>query len=218
MSKLTPKMKEIKEEYKDDPQKQNQEIMGLYKKYGVNPLGGCLPMFVQMPVFLGFYRMLSSAVELRHESFLWVTDLSMPDTLFEIPGLNIPFNLLPLLMAVTMVIQMKVAPQSGDATQRMIFMLMPVVFLVICYNFASALSLYWTTTNIFSIFQTLLMNKLPEPELKTKKLPEGGTKKKGFMQRLQDQAEAQQKAKKNQVAGEKGNRHTPGKSKKRKKR
>ena len=222
MSKLTPKMKEIKEQYKDDPTKQNQEIMGLYKKYGVNPLGGCLPMFVQMPVFLGFYRMLSSAVELRHESFLWVDDLSMPDTLFEVPGLNIPFNLLPLLMAVTMVIQMKVTPQSGDATQRMIFMLMPVVFLVICYNFASALSLYWTTTNIFSIAQTLLMNKLPEPELKKKKLPEGGKAKKGFMQRLQEQAEAQQKAKKAQSGGggggEKGNRHTPGKSKKRKKR
>ena len=113
---------------------------------------------------------------------------------------------------------MKVTPQSGDATQRMIFMLMPVVFLVICYNFASALSLYWTTTNIFSIAQTLLMNKLPEPELKKKKLAEGGSGKKGFMQRLQGQAEAQKKAKKNQVSGEKGDRHTPGKSKKRKKR
>lgn len=228
MSKLTPKMKEIKEQYKDDPQKQNQEIMGLYKKYGVNPLGGCLPMFVQMPIFLGFYRMLSSAVELRHEGFLWIDDLSMPDTLFMIPGLDIPFNLLPLLMSVTMLIQMKVAPQSGDATQRMIFMLMPVVFLVICYNFASALSLYWTTTNIFSIFQTLLMNKLPEPELKARKQPPGGGGpgngggggggKKGFLQRLQEQAEAQQKAKRNQVSGDRGDRHTQSKTKKRKKR
>lgn len=218
MSKLTPKMKEIKEQYKDDPQKQNQEIMGLYRKYGVNPLGGCLPMFVQMPIFLGFYRMLSSAVELRHQPFLWIDDLSMPDTLFDIPGTSIPFNLLPLLMAVTMIIQMKVSPQSGDSTQRMIFMFMPVIFLVICYNFAAALALYWTTQNIFSIGQTMLMNKLPEPELKKKKLKEGGSGK-GFMQRLQAQAEAQQKAKKaSQLVGEKGDRHTKGKSKKRKKR
>ena len=218
MSKLTPKMKEIKELYKDDPQKQNQEIMGLYRKYGVNPLGGCLPMFVQMPIFLGFYRMLSSAVELRHQPFLWIDDLSMPDTLFDIPGTSIPFNLLPLLMAGTMIIQMKVSPQSGDATQRMIFMFMPLIFLVICYNFASALALYWTTQNIFSIGQTMLMNKLPEPELKKKKLKEGGGGK-GFMQRLQEQAEAQQKAKKaSQLAGEKGDRHTKGKSKKKKKR
>lgn len=217
MSKLTPKMKEIKEQYKDDPQKQNQEIMGLYKKYGVNPLGGCLPMFVQMPIFLGFYRMLSSAVELRHQPFLWIEDLSMPDTLFDIPGTSIPFNLLPLLMAGTMIIQMKVSPQSGDATQRMIFMFMPLIFLVICYNFAAALALYWTTQNIFSIGQTLLMNKLPEPELKKKKLKEGGTGK-GFMQRIQEQAEAQKKAKSNQIAGDKGQRHTKSKSKKPKKR
>jgi len=218
MSKLTPKMKEIKEQYKDDPQKQNQEIMGLYKKYGVNPLGGCLPMFVQMPIFLGFYRMLSSAVELRHQPFLWIDDLSMPDTLFDIPGTSIPFNLLPLLMAGTMIIQMKVSPQSGDATQRMIFMLMPLIFLVICYNFASALALYWTTQNIFSIGQTMLMNKLPEPELKKKKL-KAGAGGKSFMQRLQEQAEAQQKAKKaGQIAGEKGDRHTKSKSKKKKKR
>ncbi|MCL4152535.1 UNVERIFIED_CONTAM: hypothetical protein GTU68_003332 [Idotea baltica] len=208
MSKLTPKMKEIKEQYKDDPHKQNQEIMGLYRKYGVNPLGGCLPMFVQMPIFLGFYRMLSSAVELRHQPFLWID-----------PGTSIPFNLLPLLMAGTMIIQMKVSPQSGDATQRMIFMFMPLVFLVICYNFASALALYWTTQNIFSIGQTMLMNKLPEPELKKKKLKEGGGKAGGFMQRLQAQAEAQQRAKKaSQAAGEKGDRHTKGKSKKKKKR
>lgn len=220
MSKLTPKMKEIKEQYKDDPQKQNQEIMGLYKKYGVNPLGGCLPMFVQMPIFLGFYRMLSSAVELRHQPFLWIDDLSMPDTLFDIPGTSIPFNLLPLLMAVTMIIQMRVSPQSGDSTQRMIFMFMPLIFLVICYNFAAALALYWTTQNIFSIGQTMLMNKLPEPELKTKKLKEGDKGGgKGFMQRIQEQAEAQQKAKKaGQLAGEKGDRHTQSKSKKRKKR
>ncbi len=226
MSKLTPKMTELKEKYKDNPQKMNEETMKLYRDYGVNPLGGCLPMFIQLPVFLAFYRMLWSEVDLRHESFLWVKDLSMPDTQFEIPfpffGFTaIPINPLPILMAVTSLFQMMLTPKTGDKSQRMIFMLMPVIFLVICYNFAAALSLYWTTQNIFSIFQTWLMNKLPEPELKKKK---GG----GFMAKLQEQAAAQQKAKQSgqaapaagadrtKLASEKGDRHT--KSKKRKKR
>jgi len=225
MSKLTPLMKKLKEKHADDPQKMNQETMALYKKYGVNPLGGCLPMFIQMPVFLSFYRMLWSAVDLRHESFLWVDDLAMPDTLFQIPGLDLPFNLLPILMALTTFVQMAITPQTGDKTQRMIFMLMPFMFLFICYNFASALSLYWTTSNLFSILQTWMTNKMPEPELKETK----NSGKKGFMQRMQEQAETQQKAKKSggsapptpgqsrtKMPGEKGNRHT--KSKKNKKR
>jgi len=223
MSKLTPLMKELKEKYPDDPQKLNEETMKLYRTYGVNPLGGCLPMFIQMPVFLSFYRMLWGAVELRHESFLWVKDLAMPDTLFQIPWLDQPFNLLPILMALSTFVQMAITPQTGDKTQRMIFMLMPFMFLFICYNFASALSLYWTTSNLFSIFQTWLMNKLPEPELKEKK----GTGKKGFLQRLQEQAEAQQRARKNggsalpspgqsrtRLASEKGERHTKSRKKK----
>ena len=230
MSKLTPKMQELREKYKDDPQRMNQETMKLYKTYGVNPLGGCLPMFIQLPVFLAFYRMLWSAVELRHESFLWVTDLSMPDTLFEVFG--IPINPLPILMAFTTFVQMAITPKTGDKTQQMIFMLMPFIFLFICYNFAAALSLYWTTSNAFSILQTWLMNKLPEPELKKK----AGSGKKGFFERLQEQAEAQQKARaaggggggksssaspmssgsRTKLASEKGDRHT--KSKKKKKR
>lgn len=171
-------------------------------------------MFIQMPVFLGFYRMLFSAVELRHQSFLWVEDLSMPDTLFHLPFLNnTPFNLLPLLMAVTMIIQMQITPKSGDKTQQRIFMFMPVFFLFICYNFASALALYWTTQNIFSIGQTWLMNKLPEPELKkVKSKKKGGG---GFLARLAEQAEAQQKKQKS--LGERGQRHTTAKSKKNKK-
>ncbi len=226
MSKLTPKMTELKEKYKDNPQKMNEETMKLYRNYGVNPLGGCLPMFIQLPVFLSFYRMLWSEVDLRHEGFLWVDDLSMPDTQFEIPfpffGFSsIPINPLPILMAFTSFLQMALTPKTGDKTQRMLFMLMPFIFLVICYNFAAGLSLYWTTQNIFSIFQTWLMNKLPEPELKKKK---GG----GFMSKLQEQAAAQQKAKqgggqgaqgpgsRTKLASEKGDRHTQ--SKKRKKR
>ncbi len=220
MSKLTPLMKEIKEKHADNPQKMNEETMLLYKKYGVNPLGSCLPMFIQMPVFLSFYRMLWSAVDLRHESFLWVDDLAMPDTLGMIPGTELPFNLLPILMALTTFVQMAITPQTGDKTQRMIFMMMPFMFLFICYNFASALSLYWTTTNLFSILQTWLMNKLPEPELKEKK----GGGKKGFMQRMAEQAEAQKKSgqsgasapgqSRTKLASEKGDRHTKSKKKK----
>jgi len=225
MSKLTPKMKEIREKYEDDPQKMNEETMKLYRTYNINPLGGCLPMFIQLPVFLAFYRMLWSAVELRHESFLWVDDLAMPDTLFMIPGLDIPFNLLPILMGITSFAQIAITPKTGDKTQQMIFMLMPVIFLVICYNFAAALSLYWTTSNAFSILQTWLMNKMPEPELQKRK----NAGKKSFMQRMQEQAEAAQKAKaagggggagagrgdRNRLPGERGERHTKGKKRRR---
>ncbi len=213
MAKLGPLQKELKEKYKDEPERLNRETMQLYRDHQINPAGGCLPMFIQMPVFLGFYRMLFSAVELRHQSFLWVEDLAMPDTLFHIPFLgNMPFNLLPLLMAVTMVIQMQLTPKSGDKTQQRIFMFMPVFFLFICYNFAAALALYWTTQNIFSIGQTWLMNKLPEPELKKVK-----SKKKsgGFLARLAEQAEAQQKKQKS--LGERGQRHTSAKKKNKKK-
>lgn len=225
MSKLTPMMKEIKEKYEDDPQKMNQKTMELYRTYNINPLGGCLPMFIQLPIFLAFYRMLWSAAELRHESFLWVDDLAMPDTMFMIPGLDIPFNLLPILMGITSFIQIWITPKTGDKTQQMIFMLMPLIFLVICYNFAAALALYWTTSNAFSILQTWLMNKMPEPELQKKKT----SGKKSFMERMQEQAEAAQKAKaegggssggmtskdRTKMPGEKGDRHTKGKKKRR---
>lgn len=223
MSKLTPMMKELREKYEDDPQKLNEETMKLYRTYNINPLGGCLPMFIQLPVFLAFYRMLWSAVELRHEAFLWVDDLSMPDTMFVIPGLGIPFNLLPILMGLTSFIQIAITPKTGDRTQQTIFMLMPIIFLVICYNFAAALSLYWTTSNAFSILQTWLMNKMPEPELQKRK----DSGKKGFMQRMQEQAEAAQKQRggsgggaaagkdRTRMPGEKGARHTKGKKKRR---
>ncbi|MEM9481839.1 MAG: membrane protein insertase YidC, partial [Verrucomicrobiota bacterium] len=169
MAKLSPMMTEIREKHKEDPQKMNTEMMALYKDYGVNPFGGCLPMLAQMPIFLGFFQMLRSAAELRHEDggpAFWVDDLSMPDTVATVLG--IPINPLPILMGVTMFLQMKMTPQTGDKTQQRIFMFMPIIFLVICYNFASALALYWTAQNIISIGQTWLMRKIPEPELKKK--------------------------------------------------
>ena len=195
MSKLQPQMKELKEKYPDDPQKMNQEMMKMYREYGINPVGGCLPLLVQIPIFFGFYTMLMYAVELRQQGFLWVDDLSQPDTIahlpFALPFLGDGVNLLPIVMAVTMVLQMSLTPKTGDKMQRRLFMMMPVVFFFFCYNFASALALYWTTSNIFAIVQMLITQRLPEPELKKKKVGQ-----KGFFQKLQARAEEAQKTQK----------------------
>ncbi|MDA0813724.1 MAG: membrane protein insertase YidC [Verrucomicrobia bacterium] len=166
MALLSPKMQELKEKYPDNPQKMQQEVMKLYRDYGVSPVGGCLPIFLQFPIFLGYYRMLQSAVELRGQGFLWAPDLSVPDTVATFAGIDI--NPLPLVMTITMFIQMKMTPKSNDANvqaQQRMFMFMPFVFLFICYNFASALALYWTVQNIFGIGQTLIMKRMPEPAL-----------------------------------------------------
>ena len=163
MAALSPKMTELREKYKDDPQKLNEEMMKMYREYGVNPFSGCLPMLIQIPIFFGFYAMLGSAIELRNSSFLWVRDLSQPDTVGHLLGL--PINLLPIVMAGTMIWQMIITPKSGDKVQQRIFYFMPVIFLVFCYNYASALALYWTTQNIFSIVQLYLTRNKPLPEL-----------------------------------------------------
>ncbi len=189
MAKLKPEMDKLKEKYGDDPNKLNTETMGLYRKFGINPLGGCLPMFIQIPIFFGFYRMLQYAVELRGQGFLWVDDLSQPDTLWHVAG--IPINLLPVIMALSSFVQMKMTPMTGDKMQQRIMMFMPFMFFFFCYNFASALALYWTTQNIFSIGQTWLMNKVPEPELK----PVKGAGKKSWVQRMAEKQAEIQKAK-----------------------
>ena len=187
MAKLQPEMAKIKERYADDPNKINTETMGLYRKYGINPLGGCLPMFIQIPVFFGFYRMLQYAVELRGQGFLWVQDLSQPDTLTYISG--VPINILPVVMAISSFLQIKMTPMTGDKMQQRIIMFMPFMFFFFCYNFASALALYWTTQNIFSIGQTWLMSKVPEPELKPVK---GGGK--SWVQRMAERQTELKKA------------------------
>jgi len=163
MQLLSPKMTELREKYKDDPTKMNEELMKLYKQYGVNPFGGCLPMLVQIPIFFGFYSMLGSAIELRNSHFLWIHDLSQPDTITHLLGF--PINLLPIIMAGTMVWQMAISPKSGDAAQQRIMYFMPVIFLTFCYNYASGLALYWTTQNIFSIVQLYLTRNQPLPTL-----------------------------------------------------
>lgn len=206
MAKLKPEMDKLKELYPDDPNKLNTEMMGLYRKYGINPVGGCLPMFLQIPIFFGFYRMLQYAVELRGQGFLWVPDLSQPDTLvtlhlpFALPflGTELPINILPVVMAITSFLQIKMTPSTGDKTQQRIIQFMPFMFFFFCYSFASALALYWTTQNIFSIGQTWLMSKVPEPELKPVK---GGGK--SWVQRKAEQMAEMQKAQ--QAARKAGN-------------
>jgi YidC/Oxa1 family membrane protein insertase len=192
MSKLQPEMAKLKEKYSDDPNKMNQEMMKLYRTYGVNPLGGCLPMLIQLPVFYGFFRVLQYAVELRGQGFLWVDDLSQPDTEWVIPIFGgVPINPLPIVMALTSFWQMALTPKTGDKTQQRIMMMMPFLFFFFCYNFAAALALYWTTTNLFSIMQTWITNKMPEPELKEKKRTPG---KKTFMERMVEKQQEMEKA------------------------
>jgi YidC/Oxa1 family membrane protein insertase len=158
MQALQPQMKAIAEKYKDDPLKKNQKTMEFMKQNKVNPMGGCLPMMLQMPVFIGFFYMIRSAIELRGASFLWVTDLSRPDTLFMIPGTNFPFYLLPLLMGATMLWQAHQTPPSPgmDPTQQKLMRYMPLMFMVFLYNYSSGLALYWTVNNLLTVIQTKL--------------------------------------------------------------
>jgi YidC/Oxa1 family membrane protein insertase len=166
MKKIQPLMKDIREKHKDDKKKMNEEVMALYKTYKINPLGGCLPMVVQIPVFFALYRMLYSAIELRHAPFfLWINDLSAPDRLFrfgfEVPFMEPPYGIpvLTLVMGGTMLLQQKMSPPMGDPTQAKMMMLMPVVFTVIFINFSSGLVLYWLVNNVLSIAQQYYIQK-----------------------------------------------------------
>ncbi len=153
MSALQPQMKALQDKYKDDPKKMNQKLMEFMKENKVSPLGGCFPMLLQIPVFLGFYTMLQSAIELRGAPFLWAKDLSAPDTIFFLAGF--PINPLPLLMGVTMLWQAHMTPPSPgmDPTQQKIMKYMPLMFMVFLYNFSAGLTLYWTVQNLLSILQ-----------------------------------------------------------------
>ncbi len=165
MAALSPKMQELREKFKDDPTKMNAEVMRLYKDYGINPVSGCLPMLIQIPIFFGLFTMLRQAVELRNASFLWVSDLSQPDTIAYLPGIGWPINILPLIMAGTSFWMMQVTPKSGDATQQRVMMFMPLIFVVFCYNFAAALALYYTAQNLFTILQLYQNRNQPLPVL-----------------------------------------------------
>lgn len=178
MAKLSPIVNELKVKYKDDPQRMNQEMMKLYKEYGINPLTGCLPMLIQIPIFFGFYAMLGSAVELRNSSFLWVRDLSQPDTIGHVLGF--PINIIPLIMAATQLWQLRITPKTGDPSQQRVLLVMPIVFLFICYNFASALALYYTVQNLFLIGQTYLTRNQAEPQLTKPVKAQSVAKKKSY--------------------------------------
>lgn len=166
---LQPQMKAIQEKYKDDPTKMNRKVMEFMRENKVSPLGGCLPMLLQMPVFIGFFYMIRSAIELRGEPWMWIGDLSKSDTLLMIPGLGfipfigvpgvgLPFNLLPLIMGVTMFWQARLTPPSPgmDPMQAKIMRYMPLIFVLFLYNFSAGLTLYWTVQNLLTILQTKL--------------------------------------------------------------
>ncbi len=158
MQALQPLMTEIRAKYKDNQQKMQQELMNLYKEHKVNPLGGCLPMLIQIPVFIALFVVLRSAIELRFAPFLWIRDLSQPENLLA-GVLPIPVNVLPIIMAVTMVWQQKLTPGTGDPSQQKMMMFMPVMMLVMFYNFAAGLTLYWTTNQCLMIVQQLIMHR-----------------------------------------------------------
>lgn len=156
MSKLQPKMKALREKYGKDKERINREMMEMYKRYKVNPLGGCLPILVQMPIFFALYSALLSAIELRHEPFIWwIRDLSTMDHLF----------ITPLLMGASMFVQQKLTPTSMDPAQQRMLMFMPLIFMVFMFSFPSGLVLYWLTSNMLSILQQLIINRAHIPEL-----------------------------------------------------
>ncbi len=166
MASIQGPMAELKEKHKDNPQKMQQETLKLFKEHQVNPVAGCLPMLIQMPIFLGLFYMLRTASELRFESFLWVSDLSLPDTQFMVGGF--PINILPMIMGVTMFLQMSMMPVSptADPMQQKIFKFLPFIFLIFLYNFSSGLVLYWTVQNILTIIQQKIINSRPDEPLK----------------------------------------------------
>ncbi|HSY75061.1 MAG TPA: membrane protein insertase YidC [Dongiaceae bacterium] len=165
MQALAPEVKALKEKYKDDPQKFTAKQMELWKKNKVSPMGGCLPMMVQMPVFFGFLAMIRCAIELRGAHFLWVADLTKPDTLFLIPGFNFPFNLLPLLMVGVMVWQAHMQPVSPgmDPSQQKMMRYMPLMMLLFLYNYSSGMALYMTVSTLLGILQMRLTKTIQPP-------------------------------------------------------
>lgn len=150
LQEIQPRMAEIKEKYKNDPQRMQREVMELYKKHKVNPMGGCLPMLLQIPVFFALYKVLLISIELRGAPFmLWIHDLSAKD----------PSYVMPIIMGITMVIQQKMTPSSMDPTQQKMMMIMPVVFTFMFLSFPSGLVIYWLVNNLLSIGQQFYTNR-----------------------------------------------------------
>jgi YidC/Oxa1 family membrane protein insertase len=173
MAKLQPLLQQIREKHKDNPQKQQQATMELFKTHRVNPVGGCIPILITMPLFIGFFAMLQSPAELRFQPFLWAHDLSAPDTIGRVFGL--PINIMPLLMGATMYFQMRLTPTpSVDNMQMKMMRFMPVIFTAFCYFFSCALALYSTVNGLFTIGQQLIINRMKDPEEPAPKPGAGG--------------------------------------------
>ena len=174
MQKIQPQMRTLQDKYKklkaNDPRRAQvqTEMMGLYKEHGVNPLGGCLPLLLQMPFLIAFYRMLSLSIELRQAPWmLWIHDLSQHD----------PYYVTPILMAVSMIVMQKMTPTTVDPAQAKMMMIMPVMLMFIFLRYASGLQLYWLTSNVVGIGQQVFINKYWAPQ--TEKKLKGRTGKQG---------------------------------------
>ena len=161
MQKIQPIVAQVKEQYKSDAQLMNKELMKVYKKYKVNPLGGCLPMLLQLPIFIAIWNMLQSAIELRSASFFWIKSLALPDTVGYIG--TIPVNILPIFMGVTMLYQQSMT--QTDSKQKSMMYFMPLIFLVFFWNMPSGLVLYWSMQNVLSIGQQFLIKKYQKIEI-----------------------------------------------------
>lgn len=162
MGKLAPQMEKLKEKFGDDKEKLNREIMELYKRNGVNPLGGCLPMLLQFPVFVGLYNALSTPIELRHAPFMWIKDLSRPDWQslpFTLGDWHLGIPILTILMGGSMFLQQWMTPSAGDPNQRKMMMLMPLMFTFMFVSFPAGLTVYWLVNNVLSIAQQYWINR-----------------------------------------------------------
>jgi YidC/Oxa1 family membrane protein insertase len=166
MQKLQPKLAALKEKYKDDAQRLNKAMMELYREHGVNPVGGCLPMLLQMPVFISLFNVLSKTIELRRAGFVWwINDLSAPDVVARLP-FSLPFignavSVLPILMGIAMFLQQKMS--TTDPKQAAMTYLLPVVFTVMFFRFPSGLVLYWLVNNVLTIGHQYLMARTEAP-------------------------------------------------------
>jgi YidC/Oxa1 family membrane protein insertase len=162
---IAPQLKAIADKYKDDPLKKHQKTTELLKEHKISPLGSCLPMLITIPVFFGFYSMLRNAIELRGVPFLWVPDLTLPDTVCQLPGLNFPIRPLPLLMGISQLWQSHLTPPAPgmDPAQQKMMKWMPLLFVGIFYGMSSGLNLYYTVSNLLTIAQTKITKMGPDP-------------------------------------------------------
>jgi len=163
MQKLQPQMERLKEKFKDDKEKLNKEVMELYRRNGVNPLGGCLPMVLQFPVFIGLYNALSTPIELRHARFLWIKDLSRPDwesLPFTLGSWHLGIPVLTIFMGASMFIQQWMTPSAGDPNQRKMMLMMPLIFTFMFVSFPAGLTVYWLVNNILTIGQQYWINRM----------------------------------------------------------